>query len=76
MDIKMQKLIEKLNLSSDCINELKTGKLIKIVGNNTKTKYNFYIEIDNNITVESFKEFKEKLNESFNRILFRRKYNA
>ena len=64
----MQKLIEKLNLSSDCINELKTGKLIKIVGNNTKTKYNFYIEIDNNITVESFKEFKEKLNESFKNI--------
>lgn len=65
MDIKIQKLIERLNLSDTCIDELKTGKLIKIVGNIDKTKYNFYIEIENNITIESFQEFKEKLSESF-----------
>lgn len=68
MDIKLKKLIDKLNLSDICINELNTGKLIKIVGNKDKTKYNFYIEIENNITVESFIEFKQKLNEFYSDI--------
>ena len=66
MEVKLKKLADKLILSDTCIKELDTGKLIKIVGNKDKTKYNFYIELENNITIESFMELKEKLCDYYN----------
>ena len=68
MDSKMQKLIEKLNLSNDCTNALNNSKLIKIVANKDKANYCFYIDVDSILPVILYQEFTNKLKESFNTV--------
>ena len=61
----MNTLLEKLNLTEECKVCLKNAKLVKIVGNREKTNYTFYIEINNTLSIENYKEFVLKLKESF-----------
>ncbi len=68
MDSKIKTLIQKLNLSDTCVSDLNGANLIKIIGNKEKTKYNFYIELETNMKVESYLEFIEKLKNSFDGI--------
>ena len=68
MDSKMNTLIQRLNLSSDCIKKFESSKLNKIVANKEKTNYCFYIEIENSLTIEEFNEFNKKLKDSFSDI--------
>jgi len=68
MDSKIQTLIEKLNLSKDCIKSLENAKLNRIVANKEKTNYCFYIDINNTLEIYLYEEFISKLKESFNNI--------
>ena len=68
MDSKMNKLIEKLRLTEECINALEKSTLNKIVANKDKTNYCFYIDIDNILSIELYEEFINKLKESFNTV--------
>ena len=65
MDDKIQKLIDKLELSSECIKTLEDSKLEKIIANKEKTSYCFYITVKNILPIELYKEFYSKLKESF-----------
>ena len=65
MDDKIQKLIDKLELSSECIKTLEDSKLEKIIANKEKTSYCFYITVKNILPIELYKEFSSKLKESF-----------
>ena len=68
MDSKIKTLIEKLNLSLECIDEFKDAKLDKIIANKEKTNYCFYIDINNTFQLNLYEEFISKLKESFNNI--------
>ena len=68
MDSKIEKLINKLNLSNECIDAFSCSKLEKIVANKEKTNYCFYIDINSNLNLELYKEFINKLKESFNTV--------
>ncbi len=66
MDSKTKLLIEKLNLDDECKKELNNSKLVKIIANKEKTSYCFCLELDNNLTVENYHQFIDKLKKSFN----------
>ena len=57
MDSKIQTLIEKLNLSKECIDCLKGAKLNRIVANKEKTNYCFYVNINYTLQVSLYEEF-------------------
>ena len=61
----MNTLLEKLKLNEECKVCFTDAKLVKIVGNKEKTNYTFYIEINNTLSIENYKEFILKLKESF-----------
>ena len=60
MDSKIQTLIEKLNLSKECIDCLEGAKLNRIVANKEKTNYCFYIDIKDTLEISLYEEFTEK----------------
>ncbi len=65
MDSRIKILIDKLELSKECIESLESAKIDKIVGNKDKTNYCFYITINNTLDIDLYKEFVNKLQESF-----------
>ena len=68
MDSKIKTLLERLNISDECKNYFNDAKLLKIVGNQEKTKYIFYIEINESLPIENYKEFISELKISFESI--------
>ena len=68
MDSKMDKLLKKLELSKECIEELKNAKLEKIVANKDKTSYCFYISINNILELHLYEKFNSKLKEAFKNV--------
>ena len=68
MSSKINTLLDKLNLSNNCKKCFIDANLVKIIGNKEKTNYMFYIEIPETLSIEYYKEFIEKLRESFNTI--------
>jgi len=68
MDSKIKTLLEKLNISDECKEYFNDAKLLKIVGNTEKTKYIFYIEINESLPIEIYKEFINALKKSFESI--------
>ena len=66
MDSKIKTLVEKLNLSKECVTELESAKIDKIVGNKDKTNYCFYINTLKTLPVDLYKEFVDKLKNAFN----------
>ncbi len=68
MEVKMKKLVDKLDLSIKCISELEDAQLVKIVGNKDKTSYCFYIDVNSNLNIDSYCEITEKLSKSFSNI--------
>ncbi len=65
MDNKMELFIHKLNLSKECEDELKSGKIAKIIANKAKTSYCFCIELDTNLNVKEYIELVEKLDQAY-----------
>ena len=68
MNSNMSKLINKLDLSDECKNELLEAKLNKIVGNSSKTCYCFYIDNYNIISLNSYLELNNKLKDLYSDI--------
>ena len=68
MDSKIKTLIDKMNLSNECIECLKDAKLDKIIANKEKTNYCFYINIDSTLEVKLYEEFVSRLKEAFSKI--------
>ena len=68
MDSKINKLIEKLKLSDECIKMFVNSKLDKIVSNKDKTNYCFYIEIENTLEPRLYQDFEESLKKSFDKV--------
>ena len=66
MNSNMSKLINKLDLSDKCKNELLESKLNKIIGNRTKTSYCFYIDNSNILSLDSYLEFNDKVKKIYN----------
>ena len=65
MDNKMKTLLQKLNLNEegrDCFNN---AKLEKIVGNKEKTNYTFYIDNENTLSIDNYKQFINELKKNY-----------
>ena len=75
MNSNMLKLINQLDISDKCRDELSTSKLVKIVGNKTKTNYCFYIENNNILTLNSYLEFKDSINKLYSDYKCKCKFN-
>ena len=65
MEENLKKLLEKIMLNDENYPYFMDGKLIKIVGNKEKTKYAFYLELKENLELEVYLNFKEKLKQYF-----------
>ena len=68
MDSKIKTLIDKMNLSNECIECLKDAKLDKIIANKEKTNYCFYINIDSTLEIKLYEEFVSNLKKAFEKI--------
>ena len=68
MDSKIKTLIEKINISEECIKYFEGAKLEKIIANKEKTNYCFYIDIDSTLDISFYDEFISKLKESFSTV--------
>ena len=68
MDSKIKILLERLNISDESKDYFSDAKLLKIVGNQEKTKYIFYIEMNKTLPIEIYKEFIAALKISFESI--------
>ena len=76
MNSNMTKLINKLNLSNKCKEELLLAKLIKIVGNSSKTYYCFYIDNDNTLSLDSYLELNDNINKLYSDYKCECKFNV
>ena len=66
MNLEMKKLIENLDLSDNCKEELENSKLEKIKCNKDKKNYCFYISNSDVLSIGSYIEFLDKLKKTFN----------
>ena len=68
MDNKITTLLEKLDLTNECKSCFNNSKLIKIIGNKEKTNYTFYIDNENTLSIDNYKQFVGELRKSFDSI--------
>ena len=68
MDSKIKTLLEKMDLNEECKSCFNKAKLVKIVGNKDKTTYTFYIDNENTLSIDSYKQFLSELRKSFSTI--------
>lgn len=61
----MEILLKKINYPEEKYDNFKNAKVDKIVGNHDKTKYIFYIIIDNMLSVSNYLEFVSLLNDAY-----------
>ena len=65
MEANLEKLLNKINIDKNKYNYFENGKLIKIIGNKEKTKYEFIIE-NNILPLEIYLEVSDLLKKTFN----------
>ena len=65
MQDKLRILLEQISLDSSLSVFFSNGKLDKIVGNKNKTKYNFYISIDQTLPIDVYTSFMDSLKKAF-----------
>ena len=65
MEANLEKLLNKINIDQNKYNYFENGKLIKIIGNKEKTKYEFIIE-NNILPLEIYLEVSDLLKKTFN----------
>ena len=69
MEANLEKLLNKINIDKNKYNYFENGKLIKIIGNKEKTKYEFIIE-NNILPLEIYLEVSDLLKKTFNKYSF------
>ena len=65
MDSKLQKLLERISWDKDKYSYFEEAKIDKIIGNQDKTEYTFFINIKNTLPSTIFDDFIHNLKEGF-----------
>ena len=65
MEANLEKLLKKIDIDQEKYSYFENGKLIKIIGNQKKTIYQFVIEIETILPLSIYLELEEKLKQEF-----------
>lgn len=65
MEEKMQTLLNQIKIKEEYQTYFKDSCLNKIIGNNSKTKYRFYITLKTNLPLEVYLDFEDKIKEFY-----------
>ena len=61
MDSKLEILLKKLDLTKEELEFFESGKLDKIIGNKSKTSYNFYVTLPTNIPFSLYQKINDQI---------------
>ncbi len=61
MEKNLETLLQKVHMKEEYIKDFESGKLLKIVGNPSKTQYCFYLTLNTNLPISTYQKLLEQL---------------
>ncbi len=68
MEKNLETLLQKVQMEENLVKDFEGGKLLKIVGNASKTKYCFYLTLKNTLPFPTYQKLLEQLPHAFSEI--------